>query len=350
MVMKRFILLMLLMTLASGTVRAGVRLDWDDSFGSTTGAPVLSITSGGTGGQLSALALGEVDAAVQTTSLTFFLPGTESGAIQTPSLTARLESSHSTALTLDTLTFDASGSSTADASIVLYEWDADGDGIFDASTTTPTWETAFKDNGTFLARVQITDESGQSDLSDPLRVVIFNRAPVSNFEMSVDTAYEGSLIGFSDLSRDDDGNIISRVYDFGDGTSSSEANPSHAYATAGTYQVSLAVTDNDGILSEKIVEIEILNLGPQAKFTPQRSTLNAGQQLIILDASIDPSVDGAIVHVAWDFGDGTYLVGGPSSDDVYSHTFSLPGTYTIELYVVDNDGGMARAQSIVTVL
>ncbi len=51
-----------------------------------------------------------------------------------------------------------------------------------------------------------------------------------------------------------------------------------------------------------------------------------------------------------DFGDGTYLAGGPSSDNVYSHTFTVAGSYTITLYVIDNDGSMARAQSTVVVL
>ena len=62
------------------------------------------------------------------------------------------------------------------------------------------------------------------------------------------------------------------------------------------------------------------------------------------------SVDGEIIHVAWDFGDGTYVAGGPSSDNVYSHTFTVAGSYTITLYVIDNDGSMARAQSTVVVL
>lgn len=350
MVMKRFILLILLMALASGTAWAGVRLDWNDSTGSATGRPGSLITTAGTGGEASALVLGEVATEIQTLSLTFFLSSATSEAVQTPSLAAELASSHASARTLDALTFDASGSRVGNAPIVLYEWDADRDGSFDASTTIPTWNHAFADDGVYFSQVRITDEFGQSDLSEPLRVMIENRAPTSNFEMNVDTAVEGTSIQFEDLSLDEDGSITFWTYDFGDGTSSSEANPSHVYDTAGMYQVSLSVTDDDGARSQHIAEISISNLGPQAGFTPQQSTLSVGQPLIILDASIDPSTDGMIVHVAWDFGDGTYFVGGPSSDNVYAHTFLLPGTYTIELYVIDNDGSMARAQSVVTVL
>jgi len=66
--------------------------------------------------------------------------------------------------------------------------------------------------------------------------------------------------------------------------------------------------------------------------------------------AIDPSENGEIVHVAWDFGDGTHQAGGPPSDSAYSHVFTTPRTYTITLYVIDNNGGMARIQSTVEVL
>jgi PKD repeat protein len=47
-------------------------------------------------------------------------------------------------------------------------------------------------------------------------------------------------------SGDTDGTIASYAWDFGDGETGSGANPSHTYAAAGTYQVSLEVTDDEG--------------------------------------------------------------------------------------------------------
>jgi PKD repeat protein len=51
---------------------------------------------------------------------------------------------------------------------------------------------------------------------------------------------------FTDTSTDSDGSISSRLWNFGDGTTSTAQNPSHAYTVAGSYTVTLTVTDNGG--------------------------------------------------------------------------------------------------------
>lgn len=335
--MKRFILLILLVTLFTGTAWAGVRLDWDDT--TETGADEFIVTGndtleGETGGEAASLALGEVNAELQT-----------------PSLTASLVASHDSALTLETVMFDASGSHAEDSSITLYEWDLDGDGEFDTSSASEILEHTYISDGVVLVQVRVTDSLGQSALSEALQLHIVNRLPIARFYANLGGAKEGSHIQFTDYSHDEDGVISSWSYDFGDGTTSNEANPSHSYDIAGVFQVALSVADDDGASSGIYVfEIEIPNLAPQAEFTLQQSTLNVGQPLIVIDESTDLSVDGEIVHVAWDFGDGTYQAGGPSSDNVYSHVFTVSGIYTITLYVIDNDGSMALTQSTIQVL
>lgn len=58
---------------------------------------------------------------------------------------------------------------------------------------------------------------------------------------------EGTSISFSSAgSSDSDGSIASYYWEFGDGGTSTSANPSHTYATYGTYTASLTVTDDDG--------------------------------------------------------------------------------------------------------
>lgn len=67
-------------------------------------------------------------------------------------------------------------------------------------------------------------------------------APTANFSY----ATSGLTVSFSDSSTDSNGTIASRLWTFGDGTSSSDVNPVKTYGSAGTYNVTLAVTDNDG--------------------------------------------------------------------------------------------------------
>ncbi|HUF69602.1 MAG TPA: S8 family serine peptidase [Longimicrobiales bacterium] len=70
-----------------------------------------------------------------------------------------------------------------------------------------------------------------------------NTAPASSFTFScTDLSCD-----FTDTSTDADGNstITSRSWTFGDGNSSNQQNPSHSYVAAGTYTVSLTVTDNE---------------------------------------------------------------------------------------------------------
>lgn len=69
-----------------------------------------------------------------------------------------------------------------------------------------------------------------------------NQAPAAAFTHScTDLACT-----FTDASTDADGTIASRSWDFGNGQTSTAANPSVTYAAAGTYTVSLTVTDDDG--------------------------------------------------------------------------------------------------------
>ncbi|GAA4340053.1 collagenase [Actinomadura luteofluorescens] len=69
-----------------------------------------------------------------------------------------------------------------------------------------------------------------------------NQAPVAAFSASA----RRLAVSFTDQSTDSDGTIASRRWDFGDGATSTSANPSHTYGADGTYTVSLTVTDDKG--------------------------------------------------------------------------------------------------------
>lgn len=68
----------------------------------------------------------------------------------------------------------------------------------------------------------------------------------------------GQTINFSSAgSSDSDGSIVSYSWDFGDGNSSTAANPSHSYSTAGNYTISLTVTDDQGATGTSTTSADI---------------------------------------------------------------------------------------------
>ena len=80
-----------------------------------------------------------------------------------------------------------------------------------------------------------------------------NEAPVANFSSSV----SAMTATFTDLSSDSDGTIESYSWDFGDGTTSTSANPSKTYAGKGLYNVILTVTDDDGATASKLRRVKV---------------------------------------------------------------------------------------------
>jgi len=165
-----------------------------------------------------------------------------------------------------------------------------------------------------------------------------NTPPVAAFSYSTN----GLTASFVDGSSDPDGSVASRSWSFGDGTSSTSANPSHAYAAAGTYTVQLTVADNKGAKATTTQAVTVksssANKPPVAAFTSSAS----GLTVQFTDGSTDP--DGSIASRSWNFGDGT---GSTAANP--SHAYAKAGTYTVSLTVKDNAGASATTSKSVTV-
>lgn len=71
-----------------------------------------------------------------------------------------------------------------------------------------------------------------------------NELPVADFEFSPLGPSTRDEIQFTDQSSDPDGQVVQWLWDFGDGTTSTEQNPKHRYSQGGVYTVTLTVTDN----------------------------------------------------------------------------------------------------------
>ena len=144
----------------------------------------------------------------------------------------------------------------------------------------------------------------------------------------------------ADGSTDEDGTIASIVWDFGDGTTGVTGSPAtHRYAAAGTYQVTVTVTDNAGGTATKTIPVTVTNTLPTAAL----NTTVASRLVTATGTGTD--TDGTITAYSWDFGDGTAAVTGQAA----THTYAADGTYTVTLTVTDNAGGTATATGSVPV-
>jgi len=111
------------------------------------------------------------------------------------------------------------------------------------------------------------------------------------------------------------------LWDFGDGTNSTERNPTHTYATPGTYTVSLTVTDGAGGSATETKYEYIRATGrPTADF---KANVTSGRAALIVQFT--PNTTGATAW-QWYFGDG-----GTSDEEHPVHVYAAPGVYGVWL-------------------
>jgi len=253
-------------------------------------------------------------------------------------------------------TFDAADSfdPSPEGAIVLYEWDVDGDGDFDSETAVPSFSHVYTEDGTYDVSVRVTDDREETAVSDSIRITVRNRPPVvRRIRWTPERPFDGDEVIFTAEASDSDGEITGWEWIFGDEASSTHPEPHHAFANDKTYVIRLVVRDNDGAPSEPIsVEIDVANAVPIAQFT--YAVIGPGTVTFSAMQAQDTSPNGRIVHIAWDFGDGTSCPGDPSAcgnADRSSpiHIYAQPGTYAVTLVLIDDDGGIGQATQIVTI-
>ncbi len=135
------------------------------------------------------------------------------------------------------------------------------------------------------------------------------------------------------------GQITSFSWDFGDGQTSVDKNPTHVFTTAGDFTVKLTAIGPGGqhVAQTKITAIKPPD-APVAAFTQSTASGDAPLTVQFTNQS-----SGNITGYSWDFGDSSPL----STDKNPSHIYSAIGTFAVKLKV-SGPGGTSEAQSTVT--
>lgn len=235
--------------------------------------------------------------------------------------------------TCNTFTFDASKSYDPDDQELAYFWDF-GDGT--TSTQLKTMH-AYKDEGKYLVRLTVTDNS-EAECNDATtqQVIRVNQPPQAIAE-GPEAACTGLKVSFDGTrSTDSPEDKLTYKWNFGDGETGEGAKVTHKYSKGGDYQVALTVTDDSGTTCN--VGMDRLKVSVN---TPP--VADAGEEVILckrnpgdplkvsFNASASKDADGDNLSYAWDFGDGETGEG-----KMITHRYEKGGKYIAKLLVTDN--------------
>ncbi|MCK5415330.1 MAG: PKD domain-containing protein, partial [Thermoplasmata archaeon] len=234
--------------------------------------------------------------------------------------------------------FNASSSYDVDGAITNLTW------IFGDTTTASgdIVDHSYDHNGSYNVTVVAVDDDGALTYKT-VRIIVGNTAP-----FAVARANKGYVLTFVDVefnatsSSDDDDNIATFAWDFGDGRSAKGPIVSHNYTDDGTYVVTLTVTDTGGTFGISTVTVIVGNREPVVGFID--ITVLTGETAH-LNGNLCWDRDGYIASYMWDLGGGLVYTTANAT-----HSWESPGVKTIKLMIWDDDGATNETSFNITVL
>lgn len=185
--------------------------------------------------------------------------------------------------------------------------------------------------GTYTITLTVTNTSGSNTLTRQQLVTVYE-PPVVNFTADKTSGCFPLQVQFTDMSAGGTGNTnVAWQWDFGNGTTSTQQNPAVTYTTAGTFTVTLKVTNDKGC-TRTISRPNYITVSPGviSSFTnTQAAVCSAPATISFTSTSTGPPV----LSYAWDFGDG-----GTSTLANPVHTYASNGTFIATLVTSSSAG------------
>ncbi len=182
--------------------------------------------------------------------------------------------------------------------------------------------------GTFNYTVTTTGTCVQNSLSG---TILVNQLPTAAFTFTAPSC-ETRIITYTDASTPNSGLLNSWTWDFGDGPPTSTLqNPTHVYAAAGTYNVTLTVTTDKGCTSNPIANVPVsIDNRPEAGFIIPEVCLSDTYAQFLDTSKLTNAV---IDRWDWNFGDPGSGPLNVSALQNPTHSYSAVGTYNVRLIV-----------------
>jgi len=210
-----------------------------------------------------------------------------------------------------------------------YLWDF-GDGT---SSTVQKPNHVYNEPGTYTVSLTALNATGGSDTETKVNyITVTGDAPPStvviDFYAAPTRAVTGTDVYFINTST---GTFDESLWSFGDGTGATGQNPTHQYENAGVYSVNLQVILPTGAALER-TKSNYITVVPatttttiEPLFTADPVSGTTPHVVQFKSLSSDP-----FQNIWWDFGDGT-----TSNEQNPLHTYEIPGTHTVTLFVDD---------------
>jgi len=212
----------------------------------------------------------------------------------------------------------------------------------DGSVSTQQSPTHTYAPGTYNVTLTVTTAAGSDTESKPALISVnAPGGPTADFTASPVNGRAPLTVQFASNSTAGSAPITAWLWNFGDTNTSTLQAPTHTYAVAGTYAVSLTVTTSVGSDPEaKTGYITVLAAtDPAPAFNADVTTGSAPLTVQFIDQSTEGSSN--IVGWLWNFGDGL-----TSTEQHPLHTYMAQGTYTVSLTitpVLGNSKSLAKA-------
>jgi PKD repeat protein len=209
-----------------------------------------------------------------------------------------------------------------------YVWNF-GDGVT-STLTSPTH--AYTAAGSYTVTLTVTNGDG----SDSKQLAVTVGAPaVASFNSSTTDVATNQVVTFTNTST---GTSLTFLWNFGDGLTSTLASPTHAYAAAGVFTVTLTAHNAYGPDSAAQT---IITVGAPAVAGFGASATNVPMNQVI---TFTNTSTGAALTFLWDFGDGlTSTLSSPT------HAYAVAGVYTVTLTAHNDYGPDSTASGVITV-
>ncbi len=225
--------------------------------------------------------------------------------------------------------FNGSNSYDPDGWIVSYHW-LFGDGDEDWGENVSH---AYSAIGQYTVTLTVTDNDNLTD-KDYVTVYVVGYPPVADAGPD-QVVHVNDLVVFDGSgSTDPDGVIVDWTWDFGDGSPTKHGEVvNHTYSSIGNYTATLLVTDDDNLTDSDTALIMVLpELVPPIS-DPDGPYSGRKNFPVYITGNGSHDLDGTIVDLEWDFGDGS-----PKAHGWWvSHVYSSGGNFTITLTVTDDD-------------